>query len=108
MTGHLDYFNQIDRILNAIGIRTVEHAEIGSTESLRQWTSIRRPDRNSSDKLQPTSENAEPLLSKVEEEISTDERLSSVDEDIAGPATATAAEAEESEVASVPPVKDAN
>lgn len=104
VTGHLDYFNQLDTILNAIGIKTVEHVTVGSTESLKQWTSLRRPDHNASDKLQSTSEDAEPLLSKVEEETSTEERLS-VNEDIV---TATAAGAEGSEVASVPPVKDAD
>lgn len=107
VSGHLDYFNQLDTILNAIGIKTVEHVSVGSAESLKQWTSLRRSEHNPSDKLQSASEDAEPPLSKVEEEISTEERLS-VNEDMAAPLTATAAEAEGNEVVSVPPVKDAD
>lgn len=100
----MDYFNQIDRILNQIGIRTVEHVITGSSESLRQWTSLRKSDPNASEKVLSTSDDAEqPLLTKVEEESPTGERLS-VNEDI----TATAAKAAGSEVASVPPAKGAD
>lgn len=35
-------------ILNSIGIKTVEHAEVGSLESLKQWTTLQHPGNHES------------------------------------------------------------
>ncbi len=42
VSGHLDYMNKIDEILNVVGIRTKAHATLHSPDSLRQWVQIQK------------------------------------------------------------------
>lgn len=41
VSGHFDYARQMDAVLEVVGVRTREHAELGTVDSLRQWTEHR-------------------------------------------------------------------
>lgn len=74
VSGHLDYFNQIDMILNSIGIKTVEHAEVGSLESLKQWTSLQHPDNRESNTecIETVDKISEKIVSSSSADLSRD------------------------------------
>jgi len=42
VSGHFDYARQMDAVLEVIGIRTRQHAEVGAVDSLRQWSAVQR------------------------------------------------------------------
>jgi len=42
VSGHFDYARQMDAVLEVIGIRTRQHAELGAEDSLQQWSALQR------------------------------------------------------------------
>lgn len=59
-------------ILNSIGIKTVEHAEIGSLESLKQWSSLQRPNNHESNTATECTEMTDKVAETIVYSSSTD------------------------------------
>lgn len=61
-------------ILNSIGIKTVEHAEVGSLESLKQWTSLQHPDNRESNTecIETVDKISEKIVSSSSADLSRD------------------------------------
>jgi len=83
VSGHFDYAKQMDAVLEMIGIRTREHAELGAVDSLRQWSAVQQYKPSATSSVACSSPMTDSALGdEVEEAIEATEYINVAEDDV--------------------------
>jgi len=69
VSGHFDYEKQMDVVLEVVGVRTRDHAELGTMDSLRQWTAVQRSEHSESPAISTVTSSSQLADSALGDEV---------------------------------------
>ena len=69
VSGHFDYEKQMDVVLEVVGVRTRDHAELGTMDSLRQWTAVQRFEHSESPAISTVTSSSQLADSALGDEV---------------------------------------